>query len=480
MTNSQISTASAIFLGLVSLGILVWWLSYDPSQEFAVFEPGADNEPVAQKMSGAQPVQIGEHFKMFDSSIVSQSSSWPRFRGADFKNISRKPIDLTLPLDLERQIVWSLELGEGHAGPAIHDGRLYLLDYDETSKSDALRCFALSDGRELWQRSYTVKIKRNHGISRTTPAVTDEVVVSIGPRCHVMGVDPRSGDYLWGLDLVKNYGVTTPLWYTGQCPLIDGTTVVIATGGETIMMGVDARSGNIVWETQNPRGWKMSHSSIIPMTLHGKRQYVYCADGGMLSVSAEPEDIGQVLWETTLWNHKVTAPSPLELKDGKVFVTAGYSAGGMLLQVSKVHDGYAVDSLRSVLPHQGLASEQQTPIYTSDFIYGIMPKDAGTLNGQFACFASDDISRVIWSSGKEKRFGLGPYILVDDKFLILDDDGILTIIEASATHYNELAQLKILPGPDAWAPLAVVDGKLLARDSHRMICLDLGGKGAPL
>ena len=480
MTNSQLSTLSAISLGLVSIVVLGWWLSYDPSHEFSALEPGLDNEPEVSLASTARPVQIGEHWQLFDSSFVHESSSWPRFRGSNYSNISTESFDLSLPFDLDRQVLWTRELGEGHAGPAIHQGRVYILDYDESTKSDALRCFALSDGRELWRRSYAVKIKRNHGISRTTPAVTDEFVVSMGPRCHIMCVESESGALLWGMDLEKDYGVTTPLWYTGQCPLIDDGIAIIATGGDHMMLGVDLETGEIIWNTPNPKGWKMSHSSIIPMTLHGKRQYVYCADGGVLSVSAEPEDVGTILWETTIWNHKVTAPSPLELVDNQIFVTAGYSAGGMLLQVSIDEGVFSVDSLKSVLPHQGLASEQQTPIYSSGYIFGIMPKDAGSLNGQFACFSADDISQALWSSGKDNRFGLGPFILADDKFYILDDDGVLTVIEASKTRYNQLARLKILPGPDAWAPLAVVDGKLLARDSHRMICLDLTGKGASL
>jgi len=477
MTNSRLSALSAAFLGLVSILTLIWWLEYDPSRDFEVFTPGADNEPSGVMAYGSEVVKIGEFWQQFDSSIVASSGSWPRFRGADYRNISLDPLDLSELFKISPKILWSLDLGEGHAGPAVNKGRVYILDYDETSKSDALRCFAIADGRELWQRSYAVKIKRNHGISRTTPAVTDDFVVTMGPRCHVMCVDSENGTLLWGLDLERDYGVETPLWYTGQCPLIDGSTSIIATGGSNLMMGVDCSSGAVLWETPNPKGWKMSHSSVIPMTLFGVRQYVYCADGGIVSVSAEPDQTGQVLWETSLWNHTVIAPSALALSDGKIFVTAGYSAGGMLLQVSNQDGLFSVDSIQSVLPHTGLASEQQTPIYFSDFIFGILPKDAGALNGQFACFSASDISQLIWSSGKNNRFGLGPYILADNKFFILDDNGVLTVIEASTKAYVQLAQIKILPGPDAWAPIAIVDGKLIARDANRMICLDITGKG---
>ena len=56
---------------------------------------------------------------------------------------------------------------------------------------------------------------------------------------------------------------------------------------------------------------------------------------------------------------------------------------------------------------------------------------------------------------------------------MLSDDGVLTVLEASTQGYHQLAQAKILDGVDAWGPLAYVDGKLLARDSRRMVCVDL-------
>ena len=92
-------------------------------------------------------------------------------------------------------------------------------DYDEELGEDALRCLSLDDGREIWRRAYRVRVKRNHGMSRTVPALADGVVVTVGPRCHVMAVNAISGELLWGLDLERAYGSETPFWYTGQCPL---------------------------------------------------------------------------------------------------------------------------------------------------------------------------------------------------------------------------------------------------------------------
>jgi outer membrane protein assembly factor BamB len=169
----------------------------------------------------------------------------------------------------------------------------------------------------------------------------------------------------------------------------------------------------------------------------------------------------------------VIAPSPVYLGEGRILFTAGYGAGSMLSQVSKVNGNYTLRVIQKFNPEQGIAAEQQTPIYYKNHLFAIMPKDAGALRNQFVCFDPNDISNLIWSSGKTKRFGLGPFLLADDKFFILSDEGVLTVIKGSTKEYQQIAEAKILHGHDAWGPLAIADGKLLARDSRQMVCIDV-------
>ena len=462
-----------ILTGLVGLG---WWIRHDPVQHLAEHVPGMDSRP--KSASARQPeVQIGAHFERFAGVASPVEGSWPRFRGANFSNISREAVPLARGWDgRPPPLLWSVDLGEGHAGPVVADGRVFVLDYDETLRADLLRCFSLDDGQEIWRRGYDVYIKRNHGMSRTVPAVSDNRVLTIGPKCHVMCVTADSGQFQWGLDLVKTFAAEVPLWYTGQCPLIDGSVAVIAVGGDPLLMGVHMETGEILWKTPNPHNWKMSHSSVMPYTLHGKKMYLYCAIGGMVGISAESGEEGTVLFESTLWDRNVIAPSPVAVGDGKIFVTAGYGGGSMMLQIVPEGDRFAVESLQVLKPDEGLASEQQTPVYHQGHLFAIMPKDAGPLRNQFVCVRPDDCSKIVWSSGKTERFGLGPYMIADGKFFILSDEGMLTVLEVSTEEYRPLAKAQILDGHDAWAPMALVQGRLLARDSRRMVCVDVSAQ----
>jgi outer membrane protein assembly factor BamB len=340
-------------------------------------------------------------------------------------------------------------------------------------KADALRCFSLETGEEIWRRWYNVHIKRNHGISRTVPAIHEQYIVTVGPLGHVMCADKHTGDFLWGIDLVKTYNAEIPFWYTGQCPLIENGIAVIAPGGSSLLIGVECATGNVVWETPNPDGWTMSHSSVMPMDYRGVRMYVYAAIGGLCGVAAAGSNAGQVLWKTSAFAPSVVAPSPLVLEDGKLFITAGYGAGSMLFQLESRGSGFAVNVLQLFKPKDGLASEQQTPIFYNGHIFSILPKDAGELRNQFVCCTTDNCLQFKWTSGKTERFGLGPYLLADGKFFILNDDGTLAIIRASAEKFELLDKKQIIVGQDAWGPLAIADGFLLLRDSKKMICLDM-------
>jgi outer membrane protein assembly factor BamB len=463
-----------IVLAVTTVGIagLAWWLTHDPTSRFLASIPGMDGSP-SRPETGSRIVRIGEFFRLFDGVAAKLPGSWARFRGSSFDNIAREETELADSWGPQGpEILWSVALGEGHAAPVVLDGRVYVLDYDERQQADALRCFSLSDGQELWRRWYTVQVKRNHGMSRTVPAVNQRYVVSIGPRCHVMCLDSRDGAFKWGIDLEREYGTQTPLWYTAQCPLLDGDTAVLAPcGEEDLLIGVDCKSGEVLWRTPNSQGWQMSHSSIMIMTLNQRRMYVYCTIGGVVGVSAEEQDRGALLWQTSAWSPKVVAPSPVTLDEGRIFLTAGYGAGSMMLQISEANGEYSAQPLYRLRPQEGLACEQQTPLLYSGHLFGIMPKDGGELRNQLVCFHPE--GRVVWASGPTNRYGLGPFMIADEKLFILGDDGVLTMARAGTRGFEPLATAKILEGRDPWGPLALVDGKMLLRDSTRMVCIDL-------
>lgn len=472
MDSKQIIKIVSYSLGIISLVFLFWWLRADPTRDFEILVDGADNRGAGAE---AQDVEIGEYFEQFATGYTELSETWPRFRGEDFDNISKSPVKLIDNFGSDGpKILWSKELGEGHSGAAIYEGLAYILDYDEEDRADVLRCYSLLDGEEMWVRGYELNIKRNHGMSRTIPAITEDYILTMGPMCHVMCLERETGDFLWGLDVAREYESEIPLWYTGQCPLIDEGKAIIATGGNALMVAMDMETGEKLWETPNPEGWKMSHSSVMPYTFGDRKMYVYSAIGALVGVAADGDNAGEILWQTTVWNHSVVAPSPVCMPDGKIFMTAGYGAGSMMAQLSENNGEFSIEVLSKYAPRDGLACEQQTPLFWNGHLFGIVPKDGGPNRNQLVCVHPDNPEEMVWTSGTENRFGLGPYFIADGKMFILKDDGTLFIARPSTERYIEIDKVKVIEdGHDAWAPFAIANGYLIMRDATTVVCIDL-------
>jgi outer membrane protein assembly factor BamB len=201
--------------------------------------------------------------------------------------------------------------------------------------------------------------------------------------------------------------------------------------------------------------------------------FVYSAVGGVAGVAADGPEVGKILWKTDRWNKSVVAPSPVCTPSGRILLTAGYGAGSIVLQLSESGGNYSVKEFKTYKPGDGLSSEQQTPIQSDGHLFGVMPKDAKTLRNQLVCVDADDPSKIIWNSGSEARFGLGPYLLVDDLIYLLNDDATLYIIRKSLKGYEELDHVQLFDGVDSWAPLALADGFMLLRDSKKLVCIQL-------
>ena len=241
------------------------------------------------------------------------------------------------------------------------------------------------------------------------------------------------------------------------------------------MVGVDCATGTILWKTPNPDGWKMSHSSVIPMTLNGRRAYVYGAEWGkMVAVSAERADAGEVLWTWGGLGKQVFVPSPLALGEGRLFVTSLYGAGSAVIDAPALNAGREAKTVSLFEPGRSLASDLHTPILHEGLLYGIQSGDAGATRNQFLCMNPADGGTIVWTSGKDRRFSpFGPFILADGKFILLDAEGHLTLVKRSPSRYEELARFKLPEWRDSRSPMAIAGGRLLVRDDRRMVCLDL-------
>lgn len=453
-------------VGIAGVAALAGWLAYQGGKPLAARVPGTDQAPGWESGAQGNAILAGKLIRSSGQAGTS-AGAWPGFRGSDRDGIGKTGPRLAHGWDSggPRQL-WGIDVGDGYAGAAVLNGRVYLMDYDVAQKQTALRCLSTEDGAEIWRYSYRVAVKRNHGMSRTVPAVTDRFVIGLGPKCDLVCLDAISGELRWGVDLVRQYGATVPPWYAGQCPLLDQGLLVLAPGGpKALLMGLKPEDGTVAWQTPNPRGWKMTHSSVMPAEIGGERQYVYCANNGVVGVSATN---GALLWETTAWKISIaTVPSPLVLPEGKILLSGGYNAGSLMLQVKKNGHHWETQTLFKLDP-ETFGATQHTPIFYENHIFGVRA------DGRLVCL--DLNGKPVWCSDPGQTFGLGPFLMADGVIYAMNDAGLLRVIEATPRQYHLLGQAQVLNGRESWGPMALADGRLYARDLTRMVCLDVAGR----
>jgi outer membrane protein assembly factor BamB len=175
---------------------------------------------------------------------------------------------------------------------------------------------------------------------------------------------------------------------------------------------------------------------------------------------------GAILWETTDWKISIaTVPSPLDLGNGRLFLTGGYNAGSLVLQLGKEAERWVVRPVLKLEP-EVFGATQHTPVLYDQHLYG------ARADGKFVCLTLE--GKPVWTSDSGQAFGLGSFILADGLLLAMNDSGLLRLLEATPDKYHLLAQAQVLKGRESWAPLALAGGRLLARDLTRLVCLEVG------
>ena len=160
---------------------LIFWWAHPSAEDLSERLPGADQPPGAEGAAAVNPILAGKLIPG-QAQPGNLPGFWPQFRGPNRDGISPENTPLARSWDAAgpRQL-WAVDCGEGYAGPVVREGRVYLMDYDYATKQNALRCLSLADGGEIWRYAYTLPVKRNHGMTRTAPALAGRRIASARP-----------------------------------------------------------------------------------------------------------------------------------------------------------------------------------------------------------------------------------------------------------------------------------------------------------
>jgi outer membrane protein assembly factor BamB len=410
------------------------------------------------------------------STFIINAQDWPQYLGPDRNSTSPQKGILRSWPEKGPEVLWTVDVGPGYGGPIIKDAKVYLLDRDD-NVGDILRCFDFSNGKELWRFSYDAPGTVSYPGSRSVPAIDGTRVYSCGPYGDLYCIDINTHKPIWNKNIMKDFGGTKiPVWAISQCPLIYGNLLIVSYSKDLNagLVAYNKLTGEIKWKTEaignetyaSPSVAKIAGEDQIVMVFSSTNTYMHKeakVTKGMI-IGLKPQT-GKILWEYNNWEDMVQVAPAFDAGEGRIIAVGGYELGVVMLKVVKNADGsYGVKEL---FKHNNFGEHTKPPILYNGYFYGQF--STNSRRDGLACMSMD--GKVMWATRRAPLFDKGSMILADGLILATDGNKTLYLIQPDPSGFKPLASAEILKMGQNWAPIALVDGKLLIRDQSQLKCV---------
>ncbi len=380
------------------------------------------------------------------------AEDWPEWRGANRLGVWHDTGIIDRFPDGGLKVKWRAPVGSGYAGPAVADGRVFLLDWREDPESRTLdgteRAFALDEqtGETLWthewQTSYRM-IQATYAIGpRATPTVDGDRVYVVGSTGRLWCLDVETGEVLWHRDFVEEYDTSVPTWGITSAPLVDGNRLITIVGGkpDALVVAFDKLTGNEIWRAL-PTGTEMGYAQPVIYEAGGVRQLIIWHPAALASLDP---DTGEQYWEQP-WelNFGLTVATPV--RTGNYLMVSNFFRGSLMMRLNTDRPDATMlwkGSGRSELPDatDGLHALITTSIILDDHIYGV--DSYGELRGLDA-----RTGERFWMSGEmntQNRWSATFMVQHGDRFFVNNDSGDLIIAQFTPEGYVELDRTRLI------------------------------------
>jgi outer membrane protein assembly factor BamB len=430
------------------------------------------------------------------ASIVS-ADDWPQWLGPQRDGVWRETGLLKSFPDEGPKVKWRTPIQSGYAGPAVADGRVFLMDWKtETTPErggiakipgkERVVCFNEADGKQRWEYSYetTYQISYPNG-PRTTPVVESDRVYTLGAMGRLLCLNAKNGEVVWSKDLMKEYEMESALvWGWSAHPMIDGKKLICMVGGKDAgVVAFDKMTGKELWRSLNAK--EICYASPVIYERGKLRQLIVWYDIGIAGMNI---DSGEILWSIPFPEDGNPQRPAVAISHPRLF--------GDHLFVSNFYDGSIVIRLETepadaevvwVSP-KDTGNQKETmnvlmapAIVVEDHIYGM----AG--NGELRCLKAKT-GEVVWRdpgpTGKRPALFATTFIVPsEDHYFMFNDQGELILANLSPKGYEELGRAEILQATSfargrniVWSHPAFANKRMYARNDKELICVELAAE----
>jgi outer membrane protein assembly factor BamB len=423
-----------------------------------------------------------------------RADDWPQWQGPKRDGVWRETDVIEKFPEGGAKVRWKATVGAGYSGPAVADGRVFVLDrklaegakphaesFPQRPKegipgSERVLCFNEADGKLLWKHEYDCPYMVSYPLGpRCTPNVSGGKVYTLGTEGNLLCLSAIDGKLVWSHDLKKEFEVKAPVWGYAAHPLIDGDKVITLAGGDgSIVVAFNKDTGKELWRALSSS--EIGYAPPVIYEANGKRQLIIWQPEAVNGLDPET---GKVLWEHPLATYRGMSVSMPVLFSDHVFVT-GYPKTAAVLQIKS--DPPAAGAVWTGAAKTAFYSVFSPPQYYEGHLYGVYD------GGKLCCIKADTGERV-WETlqphGPTKENSAEMFITRNGaRFFLFNEKGDLIIAKLSPKGYEEISRAHVINPSSSgssmgfsrkliWSPPAFANRSAYVRNDNELICVSL-------
>ena len=387
-------------------------------------------------------------------SQFNNSGGWTQFRGPDRSGISTeklKEIDWT---EAQPELLWRKNIGSGFSELIISEGMIYTMiseQIDSISGSEYIAAFEESTGNEIWKSkvdSIFIDVDGWGNGPRSTPTIDENYIYSFSSFGKLTANSKNDGKLIWQVDFIKEFESSPVRWGFSTSPVLaDGLLIIEAGGTESrAFIAFNKEDGKVVWAAGDGTG---SYNSPLLATIDGQKQIIFANGKTLYSYNSD----GDTLWTYPMPFRSITA-MPVLIESNKLFISGVRNPGFFIVKVEK-------NKATEVINGNSMKNDFNSSCYHDGNLYGFHV-------AALRCLSADS-GEVKWT---KRGMGKGSLIIVDDKLIVLSDQGKLVIVEATPDAYEEKAIIQAINGK-SWTAPSFANGKIYVRNLTEMACYKL-------
>jgi len=387
---------------------------------------------------------------------VVLAEDWPQWRGTNRDGkVKEFEAPAAWPTSLTQK--WKVNVGSGDATPALVGQKLYV--FTRQGDDEVTLCLNVVDGTDVWKDKYAAQAvtgaAARHPGPRSSPAVADGKVVTLGVGGVVSCLDADKGTLLWRKD---PFPKVVPRFFTSMSPMIVDSMVIAHVGGagNGAIISFDLATGEEKWRWT---GEGPEYASPALLTVAETKQVVTLAEKSIVAVNAAD---GKLLWKVPFAPAGRAYNAATPIVDGQTLIITGAGRGTKAFKVEKTDDGFAATEIWS---NPDIATQYNTPVLVAGLLFGFSDR------GNLFCINAKDGSTA-WTDATKRGQGFASVVAAGTVMLALPDNSQLIVFKPVAEEFAEVAQIKIAETA-TYAHPVIAGNRVFVKDQDSLAMLTI-------